>query len=308
MKAYIHEKYGPPQVLKAVEIEKPTPNSNEVLVKVCATTVCAGDVRLRSSDFPFLYWLLARLIFGLFRPKKKILGHEFSGVVEQVGKKVNGFKEGDEVFGTTTMLKKGSYAQYVCVPQKWKHGVLSIKPNNMSHIESAVLPIGAMTALFLLEKGKISGTEEILIYGASGSVGTYAVQLAKNQNARVTGVCSTSNIKMVTNLGAEHVIDYLKEDFTKLAGRFDIFFDAVGKVSKRTARKMLKEKGRFVSVKMMTKEKDVHIKKIKSLVEKGEILPVIDRIYRFDGMVDAHTYVDNGHKKGNVVVLVDQSL
>jgi NADPH:quinone reductase-like Zn-dependent oxidoreductase len=286
-------------------MEKPIPEPNQMLVKVRATTVCAGDVRLRSSDFPSLYWLIARLIFGLVRPKKRILGHEFSGIVEKTGEKVNGFTVGDEVFGTTTMLKSGSYAEYVCIPQHWKHGVIALKPSSLSHIESSALPIGAMAALFLLEKAKVRSGQKVLIYGASGSVGTYAIQLSIYFNTQVTAVCSTTNIEMVKNLGAKHIVDYLQEDYTLLQDRFDIVFDAVGKVKKTKTKEVLKPNGRFVSVKMMTKEKISHFHKIKALAENGKIKPVIDKVYRFDQMVQAHYYVDKGRKKGNVVIAMD---
>jgi len=305
LKAYIYNRYGPPEVLNQVNIEKPLPKSDEVLIKVKAVSVSSGDVRLRSSNFPRLYWLLARLIFGLLRPKRKILGHEFSGVVQKVGEKVYEFKEGDEVFGTTTMLKAGAYAQYVCIPQTWKYGVMAIKPSNLGHDESAALPIGAMTALFLLEKANISSAQRILIYGASGSVGTYAVQLSSHYNVEVTAVCSSANLQMVRELGANKLIDYLLDDFKKVADRFDIVFDAVGKINKSSAQKILKPKGSFVSVKMMTKETRNHLLKIKELSEKKEIKPVLDKVYQFNELVEAHKYVDQGHKKGNVVVLVD---
>ncbi|WP_306014648.1 MULTISPECIES: NAD(P)-dependent alcohol dehydrogenase [unclassified Allomuricauda] len=295
---------APPEVLKLAKLEKPKPKPNEILIKVKCTSVCAGDVRLRSSDFPILYWLPARIVFGLFRPKKKTLGHEFSGIVEKVGKKVDAFKLGDEVFGTTTMLKEGSYAEYVCISQNWKHGVVAKKPLNLSHLESAALPIGAMTALFLLKKANISSKQNILVYGASGSVGTYAVQLASYYNAQVTGVCSGANIPMVKSLGAQYMIDYLKEDVALFPHKFDIIFDAVGKLKRSKVQKILKRSGCFVSVKMMTKETDKHLNQIKKMAERKEIISVIDRVYQFDEMVKAHNYVDQGHKRGNVVIQV----
>ncbi len=181
MKAVIYRNYGPPNVLRLTEIEKPIPKDDEILVKIHAATVTSGDIRLRGSDFPPLFWLPARLIFGLFKPKKKILGHELSGTVEAIGKDVTKFKIGDHVFGTTTMLKTGSYAEYICLPQEWKHGVVEKKPENLSFKEAAALPVGAMTAMFLLEKANLSRDRKILIYGASGSVGSYAVQIAKSK-------------------------------------------------------------------------------------------------------------------------------
>lgn len=307
MKAIIYKKYGSPEVLHLTECEKPTPKYNEILVKIHAASVTSGDVRLRASDFPPLFWLPARLIFGLFKPKKKILGHELAGVVEATGKDITKFKVGDKVFGTTTMLKGGSYAEYICLPEEWKHGVVALKPTNLNFKESAALPIGSMTALFLLEKAKIKNGQKVLVYGASGSVGTYAVQLAVHFGTSVTGVCSTSNLDMVKSIGADHLIDYTKEDYSQLSNEFDIVFDAVGKTTKSKARKILKKNGVFVSIGMMTDEKDEHLLYIKELAEKRELKPVIDRYYPLEDMVDAHKYVDQGHKKGNVVIEINDT-
>ncbi len=302
MKAVIYEEYGPPEVLKLKQLEKPQPKDNEILVKIHAATVTSGDVRLRSSDFPPLFWLPARLIFGLFKPKKKILGHEFAGVVEETGKNVSKFNVGDEVFGTTTMLKTGSYAEYICLPEKWKGGVLNLKPQNLSFHEAAALPVGAMTAIYLLEKAKLKNGQNVLIYGASGSVGSYAVQIATQKGSRVTGVCSTSNFEMVRSLGTENIIDYKKEDYSEGNEKFDIIFDAVGKTTKSKAKKILKTGGAFVSIKTMTKEKDENLKLIKEMAEKGILKPFIDRYFKLDEIVKAHEYVDGGRKKGNVVI------
>lgn len=302
MKAVIYTKYGSPDVLKLSEVDKPIPKDNEILVKIYAATVTSGDIRLRSSDFPALFWLPGRLIFGLFKPKKKILGHEFSGVVEEKGKEVTKFNIGDAVFGTTTLLNTGSYAEYICVPQVWKHGVVGLKPVNFGFKESAALPIGSMTALFLLEKAKITKGQHVLVYGASGSVGSYAVQIAKHYGSYVTGVCSTSNLDMVKSLGADKVIDYTKEAYTSLESKFDIVFDAVGKTTKLAAKRILHKDGVFVSVKMLTSEKTEHLLKLKALAEKGEIKPFIDKYYPIEEIVSAHQYVDKGHKRGNVVI------
>ncbi len=212
MKAAVYNKYGPPNVLKLMDIERPIPKDEEVLIKIHSATVTSGDVRLRSSDFPPLFWLPARLIFGLFKPKKKILGHELAGTIEKIGKDVSKFKVGDHVFGTTTMLNTGSYAEYICLPQKWKHGVLELKPKNLSFEEAAALPVGAMTAMYLLEKANMKNVQKVLVYGASGSVGSYAVQIANMQGSKVTGVCSTSNFEMLRSLGAGKMVDYKKED------------------------------------------------------------------------------------------------
>ncbi|MFT4738804.1 MAG: NADPH:quinone reductase-like Zn-dependent oxidoreductase [Cyclobacteriaceae bacterium] len=302
MKAVVYTKYGSPYVLNPTEIEKPVPKDNEMLIKIHAATVTSGDARLRASDFPPLFWLPARLIFGLFAPKKQILGHEWSGVVEDKGKNITKFNLGDEVFGTTTMLKTGSYAEYICVPQAWKHGVIALKPTNLTYKESAALPIGGMTALFLLEKARIAKSQKVLVFGASGSVGTYAVQIAKHFGAAVTGVCSTSNLAMVVSLGAKKVIDYTKVDYTLSESDFDIVFDAVGKTSRSKTKNAMKKNGVFVSVEMLTKETTEHLLKLKELAEQGAIVPFIDKCYPLEKIVDAHLYVDQGHKRGNVVI------
>ena len=304
MKAVVYKKYGSPEVLKLINIQKPKPKNNEVLVKIYASSVTSGDVRLRSSDFPILFWLPARLIFGLFKPKKKILGHEFSGVVEEIGKNVTKFKIGDNVFGTTTMLNTGSYAEYVCIPQKWKHGVIEVKPKNLSHHEAATLPIGAMTAYYLLEKAKLKGEQNVLIYGASGSVGSFAVQIAKSKGLKVQAVCSTPNFEMVKSLGADSVLDYKKEDYSKSNDKFDIVFDAVGKTTKSKAKKVLKTNGIFVSVKMLTKEKEEHLKSIKNMVENEKLNSFIDKSFNLSEIVKAHEYVETGRKRGNVAINV----
>lgn len=305
MKAVIYAEYGPPNVLEATEIAKPSPNDNEMLVKINAATVTSGDVRLRGSDFPPLFWLPARLIFGLFKPKKKILGHELAGTIEAIGKNITKFKVGDSVFGTTTMLKKGSYAEYICLPQEWKNGVVALKPYNLSFAEAAALPVGAMTAMYLLEKANLEKGQQVLVYGASGSVGSYAVQLAKQKGATVMGVCSGSNVEMVKSLGAVKGIDYSKEDYSERGEKFDIVFDAVGKSNKAKAKKVLKTGGKFVTVKMLTKEKTESLERIKELAEQGELRPFIDRTFTLDEMVIAHQYVDSGRKRGNVVIEIE---
>ncbi len=304
MKAVVYSRYGSPEVLQLKKLKKPTPKPNEILVKVYATSVTAGDVRLRASDFPPLVWLPARLMFGLFRPKKQILGHEWSGVIEQIGNKVLKFKLGDEVFGTTSMLKTGAYAEYMCVPQHWNQDVVIKKPKQLSHKEAAVLPIGSMTALFLLQKANIEPDQKVLIYGASGSVGSYAVQVANHFGARVTGVCSTRNLAMVEKLGAESVIDYKNQDYTQSSERYDIVFDTVGKTSKADAKKVLKRGGQFVSTKMLTKESTELLLKIHQLVDSGRIKPFIDKEYSLETLIEAHHYVDSGRKRGNVSVVI----
>jgi NADPH:quinone reductase-like Zn-dependent oxidoreductase len=310
MKAAIYNTYGPPNVISLAEVEKPQPKDDEILIKIHAATVTSGDVRLRGSDFPPLFWLPARLLFGLFKPKKKILGHELAGSIEAVGKDVTKFKIGDKVFGTTTMLKTGSYAEYICLPQEWKHGVVERKPVNLSFREAAALPVGAMTALFLLEKAYqslgIKAGGKVLIYGASGSVGSYAVQIATQYGATVTGVCSGSNFEMVKSLGAKNVIDYKVEDYSRREEKFDIVFDAVGKTTKSKLKKGLHAKGALVSVKMLIKEKSEHIEQIKEFAEKGKLKPFIDKTFALNDIVKAHEYVDSGRKRGNVVIDIIQ--
>lgn len=302
MKAALYNEYGPPEVLKVMEIEKPKPKDNEILVKIHTATVTSGDVRLRSSDFPPLFWLPARLIFGLFKPKKKILGHELAGTIEAIGNKVTNFKVGDEVFGTTTMLKTGSYAEYICLPESWKHGVVALKPKNVSFSSAAALPVGAMTAMFLLEKATIQVGQKVLVYGASGSVGSYAVQLAKHHGAEVTGVCSAKNFDMLNSLGVKNLIDYKTKDYSQSKENYDLVFDAVGKTTKSIAKKVLTSNGKFVSIHMLTKENTAHLLKIKVLAEKGELIPFIDKTFSLDSIVEAHKYVDTGRKRGNAVI------
>ncbi|MCB0631347.1 MAG: NAD(P)-dependent alcohol dehydrogenase, partial [Lewinella sp.] len=280
----------------------PQPKDNEILVKICATTVTSGDVRLRSSDFPPVAWLFVRLMFGLFKPKKEILGHEFSGIVEAIGKEVTKYKVGDEIFATPTMLDTGSYTEYICIPQERKKGVLGLKPKNLSFKEAAALPVGGMTALFLLHKAKLSAGKQVLIYGGSGSVGSYAVQIAKAQGATVVAVCSSSNFDMVRSLGADSAIDYKQEDYSLLDNRFDIVFDAVGKTSRSKAKKVLKQGGSFVSVTSLTSPTQEHLSELKELAEKQKIKPYIDKCFQLSEIVAAHEYVDNGRKKGNVVI------
>lgn len=304
MKAVTYKQYGSPAVLNLVDIKKPQPKHNEVLVKIYATTVTSGDARLRSSDFPPVAWLLVRLLYGLFKPKKEILGHEFSGIVEAVGKDVTRYKVGDEVVGTPTMLPTGSYTEYICVPEKRKKGVLGLKPGNLSFNETAALPVGGMTALFLLKKAQLNKGQKVLIYGASGSVGSYAVQIAKEQDATITAVCSSSNFDMVKSLGADDVLDYKEQDYSLLEQQFDIVFDAVGKTSKSKARKILKKGGQFVSVKALTSPTQEHLEELCRLAEKGNIRPFIDKAFPISEIVKAHEYVDKGRKRGNVVIEV----
>jgi NADPH:quinone reductase-like Zn-dependent oxidoreductase len=300
MKAIVTSGFGPPEVLQFKEVEKPEPKANEILIKVKASTVTRGDVILRKMH-PML--VLPLRLFGV--RVKKIPGHEFSGVVEKVGRNVSLYKQGDHVFGTTTGLNVGANAEYICLPEKNKSSVLAIKPSNVTHDEAAALPIGGMTALYLLQKGRIQTGQNVLIYGASGSVGTYAVQIAKHFGAKVTGVCSTTNIDLVKSLGAKEVIDYTKADYTQKSLTFDLIFDAVGKISASEAKSALNDSGKFVTVKSMTREIPESFAVLSRLLETDAIIPVIDKRYPLEQVAEAHRYVEAGHKRGNVVILVD---
>lgn len=321
MKAVVCTKYGPPEVLQLKEVEKPVPKSNEILIRIKATTVTVADHRIRSFTVPKSVWIPARLAIGIAKPRKPILGLELAGKVEAVGKNVTKFKRGDEVFAST--LNFGAYAEYKCLPE---NAQIAIKPPNISFEEAAAIPIGARTALHYLKKGNIQAGQKILIYGASGSVGTYAVQLAKYFGAEVTGVCSHANHEMVLILGADKVIDYTPPDWTRKLEMYDMIFIAVDKWPFSICSKFLKEKGVYVNVTSplkslrmlwtsITSKKKLFMGEnppdsaeelnfLKALAESENLRAVIDRNYTLNEIVEAHRYVDKGHKKGNVAITI----
>lgn len=321
MKAIVCEDYGLPEVLTLKEVATPRPKEDEVMVRIRATTVSSADGRVRSASFPAGFRLAARLALGVLRPRNPILGQEFAGEVVAIGEKVTCFDVGDAVFGICAF---GAYAEYRCIPER---GAIAPKPTNLSYEQAAAIPFGAHTAIyFLRDRARVQAGEKVLIYGASGAVGTASIQLAKRLGAEVTAVCSAGNRELVNALGADHVVDYATEDFTRNGESYDIIMDAVGKTSFARCRRSLSEKGRFLIVSgdrvqflhalvsPLLGDKRViagvasgrsdDLLFMKEIIEEGDYRAVIDRRYRLAEAVDAHRYVDQGHKKGNVVLTI----
>jgi 2-desacetyl-2-hydroxyethyl bacteriochlorophyllide A dehydrogenase len=320
VRAVVWTNYGPPDVLQLEDVDKPTPKDNEVLIKVVAATVFTGDCEMRRGDFPISFWLPLRLMFGIMKPRIKIIGQELAGEIEVVGKAVTSFKAGDHVFAPTDM-SFGAYAEYICLPGTHP---IQPKPSNMTHDEAATVPVGGLNALHFLRKGKVQSGEKILINGAAGSIGTCAVQIAKAFGAEVTAVDSTEKIGKLRSIGADHVIDYTQEDFTRNGRTYDVIIDVVGKSPFSRSVKSLNNHGRYVlgnprlagAIKgiwtTLTSSKRVivalagykteDLEYLKELIEAGKLKAVIDRRYPLEQVADAHRYVETGQKTGNVVI------
>lgn len=300
MKAIVATQYGGPEVLQLKEVETPKPKASEILIKIHATTVTAADFRMRSFTVPPLLWIPARLALGITKPRQPIFGSELAGELAAIGTDVTRFKVGDQVFGSTLEANFGAYAEYKCIHEK---AMIIQKPDNITYEEATALPIGATTALRLLKKGNIQKGQHVMVYGASGSVGTYAIQLAKHFGANATGVSSTANLELVKSLGADKVIDYTQTDFSSHPVRYDFIFDTVGKFSKEKAKNLLAPNGKFISIANLdTKEHMENLMFICDLVKAGKLKAVIDRRYPLENIVEAHRYMDMGRKKGNIVI------
>lgn len=310
MKAIVCTQYGPPEVLVLKDVPKPVPKDDEVLIRIHATSVTASDCLIRAMDAPFIYRVLIQLMIGFGKPRNPILGMVLSGVVERAGKSVTSFKQGDAVFAYGAMspvkLRFGSYAEYICLPEDWN---LAPKPANTTFEEAAAIPYGGLLAWHFVKKGNIQRGEQVLIYGASGSIGTMAIQFVKHAGANVTAVCSSRNFEMVQSLGADRVIDYTRDDAVAQLEEYDLVLDAVGKrktsALKTESKNALTSQGRYISVDdgtPSTKKKDFLM--LKEMVEQGKLKPIIDRCYPLEEMIEAHRYVERGHKRGNVVISV----
>jgi NADPH:quinone reductase-like Zn-dependent oxidoreductase len=323
MRAIIWTNYGPPNVLQLQEIEKPAPKENEVLIRIHATTVTMGDCELRGARFPVWLWLPIRLWLGVLKPRKRILGQELAGEVEAVGSAVTRFEPGDAVMAFTG-FNLGAYAEYICLPETRGFAMLAAKPASVTYEEAAAIPVGGMEAWTFLQRGSIRRGEKVLINGAGGSIGTIAVQLAKNDGAEVTAVDSTPKLDMLRSLGADHVIDYAQEDFTQNGQTYDVIFDVVGKTRFSRTLASLKPRGRYLignpQLRHMMGRKSwpdgrtviagasgqsrEDLVSIKKLIEAGKLKVVIDKRYPLEEMVEAHRYVESGQKQGNVVITV----
>ena len=305
MKAVICPKYGPPEVLTIQELPKPVPKKNEVLIKIVASTVNTGDARIRGLKVRGFMRFVMRLMLGFTKPRKPVLGVVFSGIVEQIGENARQFKVGDEVYGATG-LNQGCHAEFLCISE---NKVITHKPKNASFEEAAALPFGGQTAIYFLRKGKIAeiNNPQVLIYGATGSVGTAAVQVAKNYGATVTAVCSSKGKELTQTLGADKIIEYDQEDYTKVLDKFDIIFDAVGKTSKKECAPLLKPGGNFLSVEGLdiAPESTEYLDFLRQLFENNKHKAIIDKVYPMDEVVEAHRFVDTGRKKGNVVLRIN---
>ena len=329
MKAIVWTNYGPPDVLQLKEVEKPTPKGDEVLIRIYATTVTAGDCEQRSLKLPIWYRLPMRAYVGLKRPERiTILGMDLAGEIEAAGKDVKLYREGDQVFGSSG-LGFGANAEYICLPEEPEEGALAIKPANMTYEQAATVPVGGLEALCFLRQGNIRSGQKVLINGAGGTIGTFAVQLAKYFGAEVTGVDSTGKLDMLRSIGADQVIDYTQEDFTKSGEIYDFVLDVVGKSSFSGSIRSLKQNGRYLIANpglsqmvrgrwtSMTSSKKVisgtasykteDLIFLKELIEAGKIESVIDRRYPLEQTAEAHRYVETGHKKGHVVITVEHN-
>jgi NADPH:quinone reductase-like Zn-dependent oxidoreductase len=304
MKAVICPQYGPPEVLVIKDMPKPSPKKNEVLVKIVASSLNTGDVRIRGLRVEGFMKFVMRIMLGFTKPRRPILGTVFSGIVEQTGEAVTRFKVGDEVYGTTG-LKQGCHAEYLSISEK---KVITKKPQNATFEEAAALPFGGQTAIYFLRKGKIEeiNNPQVLIYGATGSVGTAAVQMAKHYGATVTAVCSSKGKELAERLGADNIILYDKEDFTKVSVKFDIILDALGKTNKKQCKTLLKPNGKFLTVEGtdISSERTEYLEFLRQLFENKNYNAIIDKVYPLAQMVEAHRYVDTGRKKGNVVLKI----